>query len=133
MYCIHCTTQQQTSYTVYLLYSLHHTTTDKSHCIFTVFPAPHNDRQVTIYIYCIHCTTQQPTSYTLYLLYSLHHTTTDKLHSIFAVFTAPHSNRQLHCIACKKTPKLRTYYKKYCKTLSTVIKEGKNSHMTEKV
>ena len=102
-YCIHCTTQQQTSYTVYLLYSLHHTTTDKLHCILTVFTAPHN-RQVTLNIYCIHCTTQWQTSYTEYLLYSLHHTTTDKLHWIFTVFTAPHNNRQvtlyIYCNHC---------------------------------
>ena len=73
IYCIYCTTQQQTSYTVYLLYSLNHTTTDKLHSIFTLFTAPHNKRQAKLYIYCINYTTQQHTIYTLYLLYSLHH------------------------------------------------------------
>ena len=107
--------EEQTSYTVYLLYSLHHTTTDKLHCIFTVSTAPHNNRQVTLYIYCIHCTTQQQTSYTLYLLYSLHHTTTNKLHCISTVFTVPHNNRQvalyIYCIYC--TTQQQTSYNVY--------------------
>jgi hypothetical protein len=34
---------------------------------------------------------------------------------------------------CKNNPNLRNYYKKYCKTLSTVIKEAKRLNYDSKI